>query len=353
MSVDDATPEADRLDGAPHPRETAALHGHRVAEAALLDAYRGGRMPHAWIISGPAGIGRATLAYRLARFVLAHPDPAAPEVAVAADLAVEAGHPAARQVMRLSHPDLLVLRRAWNPNRKNFHGDIRVDEARRAVSFFATTAGAGGWRVAIVDTADDLNPQAANAILKVLEEPPPRSLLLLLSAAPQSLLPTIRSRCRSLPLMSLDAADVEAILAETGLAAGTEEAVMRRVAAASEGSVRRAVALLAPEALAFREEVGRLLAALPAVDRLAAFALAERVFGRDGERRFAQMVEQVLDWLHAEASAAAAAGQPRLARWAELWEKTARTAREAEIYNLDRRPLVLSLVADLAAAARG
>ncbi|HVV92869.1 MAG TPA: DNA polymerase III subunit delta' [Hyphomicrobiales bacterium] len=352
MSTDD-TPEADRLDGAPHPRETAALHGHAEAEAALLDAYRSGRMPHAWIVAGPAGAGRATLAYRLARFVLAHPDPAAADVAAAHDLAVDPDHPAARQVARLSHPDLLVLRRAWNPNRKTFFADIRVDEARRAVSFFGATAGAGGWRVAIADTADDFNPQAANAILKVLEEPPPRSLILLLTAAPQSLLPTIRSRCRLLALQPLDPTEVRAILAETGLGEGADEAVLEEAAAASDGSVRQAAALLAPEALALRAEVGRLLGALPAVDRVAAFALAERVAGRDGERRFAQMSEQVLDWLHARAGAAIAAGEPRLARWAELWEKTARAAREAETYNLDRRPLVLALVDDLARAARG
>jgi DNA polymerase-3 subunit delta' len=353
MSADDAPPESDRLDGAAHPRETAALVGHRSAEAALLDAYRSGRMPHAWILGGPAGIGKATLAYRLVRFALAHPEPAAAAVTAAGDLAVDPGHPAARQVARLSHPDLLVLRRTWNPSRKGFFSDIRVDEVRRAGAFFASTAGAGGWRACIVDTADDLNTQAANALLKVLEEPPPRALILLLTTAPQRLLPTIRSRCRLLRLQPLAAEEVRAVLDASGLGEGVDAATLDRAAAAAGGSVRRAAALLEADALALGEAVGGLLDALPAVDQLAAYALAERVAGRDGERRFALMVELVLDWLHGRARAAVTVGEPRLARWAELWDKTARAAREAEIYNLDRRPLVLAMVADLAAAARG
>lgn len=354
MSADDTLPESDRLDPAvAHPRETTALLGQAAAEAALLAAYRGGRLHHAWILAGPAGVGKATLAYRMARFVLAHPDPAASAVRGAANLAVDPEMAAARQVARLAHPDLLVLRRAWNPNRKGFYGEIRVDEVRRAAAFFGATAGAGGWRVCIVDTADDLTVQAANALLKVLEEPPPRALLLLLTATPQQLLPTIRSRCRLLPLAPLSPGDVRAVVEASGIGEGADAAALDHAARVSGGSVRRAAALLEADALSLSEAVAGLLDRLPAVDPAGAYALAERVSGRDGERRFGLMVELVLDWLHARARAAAAAGEPRLAGWAELWDKTARAAREAEIYNLDRRPLVLAMVADLAAAARG
>jgi DNA polymerase-3 subunit delta' len=354
VSADSAgPPEADRFAGAPHPRETFALAGHQAAEAALLEAYRSGRMHHAWLITGPAGIGRATLAYRLARFILAHPDPAAPAVQRAADLAVAPADPAARQVAAQSHPDLMVLRRAWNPDRKTPAAEIRIDDARRVAAFFGATAGAGGWRIAIVDTADDLNTAAANALLKVLEEPPPRALFLLVCEVPRRLPPTIRSRCRLLPLAPLSAGEVEAVLQSSGLAAGREQAEVARVAAAADGSVRRAAALMEGDALALRAAVADLLARLPALDHAATLTLAERVAGGEGASRFTLMTELVLDWLHTRAAAGAAAGEGRLARWAELWEKTARTAREAEIYNLDRRPLVLAMVAELAAAAQG
>jgi DNA polymerase-3 subunit delta' len=197
----------------PHPRETFALLGHAQAECALLDEYRSGRVAHAWLIGGPTGIGKATLAYRMARFVLAHPDPLAPAVRDATTLVVPPGAPAARRVAGRAHPDLLVLEREPDDKGK-MRTVITVDQVRRTVSFFGSTAGEGGWRVCIVDSADELQyPQGSNALLKVLEEPPPRSLFLLVSHAPGRLLPTIRSRCRRLTLRPLDQADVVAAAA--------------------------------------------------------------------------------------------------------------------------------------------
>ena len=160
------------------PRLTQELFGHAEAEQTLLDAYRGGRMPHAWLIGGESGIGKATLAYRMARFVLAHPDPAMPAVQKAKSLGVPADHPAARRIAGQAHSDLLVLRRVINEKTGKLFTVIRVDDVRRTVPFFGSTAGEGGWRVAIVDPLDDLNSAGANALLKVLEEPPPRALLL-------------------------------------------------------------------------------------------------------------------------------------------------------------------------------
>lgn len=349
---DEGLPEADRLEGRPHPRETTALIGQGEAEAALLGAYRSGRMHHAWILAGPEGVGKATLAYRLARFVLAHPDPAAGEVQAAADLAIDPAHPAARRVARQSHPDLFVLRRGWNADRKAIYQEIRVDDVRRAIGFFSTTSAEGGWRVCLVDTADDMNINGANALLKVLEEPPPRTLFLLLSVAPRRLLPTIRSRCRMLAVGALS--DREVAEALSLIAPGYDDAkAIERAAAASEGSVRRAALLLEGEALEARDSLMALLDTLPTPDPRRLHALAESVAGRDGPARFAALVEGVLDWLHGRARAGAVSGDPRLARWAELWDKTARAAREAEIYNLDRRPLVLAIMSDLAEAARG
>ena len=213
------------------PRETGALFGHAEAERTLLEAYKGGRIPHAWLIGGSPGIGKATLAYRLARFVLAHPDPQAPAVQKAASLAVDADHPVARRIAAQAQGDLLVLERVINEDTGKLYTVIRVDDVRRAVPFFGSTAGEGGWRIAIVDAVDNLQREGANALLKVLEEPPARTLLLLVSHAPGRELPTIRSRCRRLLLRSLDAADVaRAFAAATGRNA--DDADVQEVAAA-------------------------------------------------------------------------------------------------------------------------
>src|SRR6186997_3381820 len=163
-----------------HPRQTGGLVGHADAEQLLLDSYRSGRMPHAWLIGGPHGIGKATLAYRLARFVLAHPDPIAQKVQSAVSLAVDLDHAVARRIANEAHPDVLTLERTLNDKGK-LRQDIAVEDVRRAVPFFGSTAGEGGWRVAIVDAVDELNDFGANALLKILEEPPQRSLLLLVS----------------------------------------------------------------------------------------------------------------------------------------------------------------------------
>lgn len=351
--AEDGLPEADRLDGTPHPRETLRLVGHAAEERQLLDAYRSGRMHHAWIIGGAEGIGRATLAYRLARFILANPDPAADAVQNAADLSVRADHPAARRIARLSHPDLFVLRRQYLPERKTIPAEIRVDDARRAVSFFSSTAGEGGWRVAIVDSADDLNTNGANALLKVLEEPPARALFLILSSAPRRLLPTIRSRCRTLTMRPLGEDELLDVLAGLPDLTAGSEAELAGIAPAAEGSVRRAAALLGEDSLELRAQIETLLDALPKTDHARVLALAESVAARDGGARFELVLDVVLDWLHQRTLRGAAEGEARLARWAELWDKFARASRDAEIYNLDRRPLILSMMADLAQATRG
>src|ERR1700688_2354076 len=190
-----------------HPRETTALFGHREAETALLNAYRSGRIPHAWLIGGAAGIGKATLAYRMARFVLAHRNPLASDVQRGETLWVDPSDPGARHVAAGAHGGLLTLERTLN-EKGVMRTVITVDETRETISFFGSTAAVEGWRVCIVDTVDELHPNAANALLKILEEPPRQSLFLLVSQAPARVLPTILSRCRKLLLRPLATDDV-------------------------------------------------------------------------------------------------------------------------------------------------
>lgn len=345
--MSDKAEEGDRLPGAPHPRERFDLIGHEKAEEAIAGAWARGRLPHAWLIGGPEGIGKATLAYRIARFVLANPAPGA-AATVPANLAVAPDHPASRQVLALSHPDLLVLRRVVNEDSGKLSSDIRVRQVRRTVTFFGSTAALGGWRVCLVDSAEELNNEAANALLKVLEEPPARSLILIVSHAPGRLIATIRSRCRRLNLRPLSASDVAR--AVENLAGEIPDLPRERIgeaAAASGGRVRRALALLLGEGLEVRNLTSNLLARLPALDGEQLHTLGDRI---RHERELSVFAETVEDWL--AAAATSKAPPARLAGMAETWEKVRRAAVEAEIYNLDRKPLVFQVFAMLAEAAR-
>lgn len=331
------------------PRESTALFGHEDAERALLDAYKSGRIAHAWLIGGPPGIGKSTLAFRLARFVLAHPDPQAPEVQQATSLAIDPGHPVARRVAAQAQGDLLVLERSLNEQTGKLYTVIRVDDVRRTVSFFGSTAGEGGWRIAIVDAVDDLQREGANALLKVLEEPPQRSLLLLVSHAPGRELPTIRSRCRRLLLRPLEAADVARALAEaTGRDVAEPE--LRQAAEAAEGSVGRALGLLDGPAIALRQRMLDLFAQLPEPDPRALHALGEAIAGTD-PRTLEAFMDMVNGWLSARLGEGTRQ-KAQMARVAETWEKVNRAARDVEAYNLERKPLVFTVFGALAEAAR-
>jgi DNA polymerase III subunit delta' len=333
-----------------HPRETSTLAGHREAETALLNAYRSGRIPHAWLIGGAQGIGKATLAYRMARFVLAHRDPRGADVERAETLWVDPQHPVARQVAAGSHGGLLTLERSLN-DKGVLRTVITVDETRETISFFGSTAAVDGWRVCIVDTVDELNPNAANALLKVLEEPPQRSLFLLVSHAPARVLPTILSRCRKLPLRPLATADV--IRAATDAAhIAADDPALSEAAEASEGSVSRALTLLGGDALKLQQRTAALLSSLPRVDPRELHALGDALGGSD-RVALAAFIDSVDRWvgerLHADEDNANA-NLARLARLAEVWEKIIRAARDTESYNLERKPLVFSVFGLLAEA---
>src|SRR3982075_2120065 len=220
-----------------HPRETTALAGHRDAETALLNAYRSGRIPHAWLIGGAQGIGKATLAYRMARFVLAHRNPLGSDVQRAEALHVAPTDPVARHVAAGAHGSLLTLERTLN-DKGVMRTVITVDETRETISFFGSTAAVEGWRGCVVDAVDELNANAANALLKILEEPPQQSLFLLVSHAPARVLPTIQSRCRKLALRSLAVDDVIAAAAQAANIAIDDPSLVD-AAVGSEGRVAR------------------------------------------------------------------------------------------------------------------
>jgi DNA polymerase-3 subunit delta' len=341
MSAARAAEESD----IPHPRDTEHLFGQEAAERTLLDAYKSGRIPHAFLIGGPQGIGKATLAFRMARFVLAHPDPATDAVQHAKSLAVSPENPAAELVRAQSHPDLLVLERTLGDNGK-LRSVIRVDDARQVTGFLGTTAGLGGWRVVIVDAVDDLNAESANALLKGLEEPPARTLFLLVSHAPGSVLATIRSRCHRLLLRPLEKSALARALAAAG-----GEVPDDAVLAASEGSVSRALALSDGPAFKLRQQAIALLSRLPRTDPRELHTLADAIAGSDS-RQLEIVLDAINDWLSARLHALEG-DAARAAHVADIWSELNAAARSTDIYNLDRKPLIFRAFGRLAEAATG
>jgi DNA polymerase III subunit delta' len=326
--------EPDRLEGHPHPRQTFHLAGQGEALVRAARAIRSGRPPQAWLISGPPGIGKATLAYRIARYLLAY---GATDKGPG-DLSVPPNDPAALQVAAASHPGLLVLKRAVNPNTGKLMGVLSVAEIRRLAGFFGMTSGAGGWRVAIIDTADDMNDAAANALLKALEEPPRHAMLMLLSNAPGRLLPTIRSRCQRLDLRPLSEAELTKELATRR--PDLDEGDRAALAKLSGGSIGAALALASEDGLALAADAERLIDRARTPDIAATLALADRLARQsDGIERFGIFLTQALaNRIRARAQTGAAG----LERWVELLEQLNRSFGRTDALNLEPRQTVLS-----------
>jgi DNA polymerase-3 subunit delta' len=362
----EAPPEIDRLEGFPHPRETRDLFGHEAAEQAFADAFNGGRMHHAWMLTGPSGIGKATFAYRCARFALAT---AAERTMAKPPLAIPLDCITSAQVRALSHPALAIVRRAYDTRTKRFPASIPIDEVRNLRSFLGRTVDEGAWRVVIVDSADELNINAANALLKALEEPPKRTLFLLVVAQPQRLLRTIRSRCRSLDLAPLGPQDLRRAVTQALAAADTPppaETDWTALETLAEGSVRRLLELAASDGLALYRRIEALFAGLPTIDWGTAHTLADELSSTAADARFTLFFDLLLALITRLVRAQAGSqGTPddlklaqrlipaaRLASWAELWETIVRDKAETLALNLDRRMLILDTLARIEKAAQ-
>ena len=363
-------PESDRLEGFPHPRMTARLYGHEAQEAAFAEGFGAQRLHHGWLVTGAEGIGKATLAYKLTRFLLAAPEDRDP---FGQTLDVTEDSPASRQIKALSHPGLLLLRRPFETKTKRFKTEIPVDEVRRLRAFLNLTAAEGQYRVVLIDTADDLNASAANAVLKSLEEPPQRTVFILLSSSPGRLLPTIRSRCRTLDLAPLNAEVLKRAVSQAIVASGEEVTasvpsgedwqLLERLAG---GSVRRALSLQAAGGLDLQKRIETLVSGLPSLDWTAVHALADEVSSVAAETKFTLLQFLLSSFMarliRAQATGEGAAsdvalakrviGEPRLAAWASLWETQATENAVVDALNLDRKTLILQTFARLEAATR-
>lgn len=352
----------DQIEGAPHPRDTPVLFGQAEAEHAFLEAYASGRLHHGWLLTGPRGVGKATLAWSIARFLLAAPPTdddglfGAPPPTTT--LAIDPDHPVARRMSAGAEPGLKSITRTENEKTGRLRDVITVDDIRALSNFFQLSSADGGRRVVIVDTADEMNAQAANALLKMLEEPPERATLLLISHRPSALLPTIRSRCRVLRLHPLGPDDLARALSQAGTDRSQNGPALSELAG---GSVGAALRLCNLDGLQTYGELLAVLRSLPQFDREKAVKLAESSAARGAEAK-RELLFDLLDLMMArlartgasgmapaiEAAAGEAETFERLAptpfagrQWAEVAQQTSERARRGLLVNLDPAALVL------------
>ena len=369
MSLDDdSIPTSDAIEGAKHPSEAPAVIGHENAEDIFLNAINEGRLHHSWMITGPKGIGKATFAWRVAKYLLCSPikeeGPSlfgdTPEVIETLDIAPD--HPVLRRIQAGSEGRLSVVRRPFDAKRKLFKAQITIEEIRRLKSFFALSAADGGRRVVIIDAADDMNINAANALLKVLEEPPKHTILLLISHQPSRILPTIRSRCRTLRLSALSQVDIDSILATQELE--IDPAEMGALSTLSAGSAGEAIRLAQHKGPAVYHQILGLIAQAPKIDRPSAIRFSEQYAGRTSTEDLdilALMIDRVLsrlavfgatgnnpaDLLHSsevEIFSKLCPTPHSAQNWAELCQELSNRFQHGRAVNLDPVALVLDMI---------
>ncbi len=364
--TDAPLPESDRHDGAPHPRDTAMLFGQDAAQDAFLSAYGANRIPHAWLLTGPQGVGKATFAWRAAKFLLATPtqdeggDLWGDTPTPLTTMDIDPDHPVAHRIRALSEPGLCLLRRPWDEKAKRLKTQVTVDEVRALKSFFALSAGGNGRRVVILDSADEMNTSAANALLKELEEPPKHTVLFLVSHRPLGLLPTIRSRCRTLRFAPLGDAPLAHALRQAGHPPPDTSDAMGALALLAGGSVGAALGLMRLDGLTLYADLVAIVRSFPRLDRPLALRLAETAGGKSTDRfdltliLLDQMLARLAHWgsvgpmpeitpgegaAFARLSSTPAAGRA----WADLAASLTAKARRGKAVNLDPAALVFDM----------
>ena len=358
---------SDQIEGYPHPKVTETLFGHHVAEQEFLNCYKSGKLHHSWLITGIKGIGKATFAWRMAKFLLTQPIDSANKNGLF-DNSVE-NQPVeidenlkkiiTARILAESEPRLSVIRKSFDEKRKVFRSSIRVDEVRKLKTFFSLSVSDGGGRVAIIDCADDMNINAANALLKTLEEPPKNTVFLIVSHNPQSLLPTIKSRCRELRLSNLTKSDLMSALGQINLTIPENDSAIFSLLGA--GSVGNSIRLLEHEGANLYRTLLSLLNQLP---NLNGFELEKFIgtFSGNKNRSRLELFVELLNMVIARISKSGITGHsssgqiledekeifvklcpsPNFsAKWAELAQTQSERLKHGLAVNLDPGSLIL------------
>lgn len=336
---------ADRLEGLLQPYENGFFCGQDRAEQRFLSGAQSGRLHHAWLLSGPSGVGKASFAFRIARALVESADQHKTIDGEALRVLSDPGHPVFRRVASGGHPNILHLRVPYDDKTKRFKTQLTVEEVRRSVGFFGTTAGESGWRIAVVDSADDMTISAANALLKILEEPPEKTLFFILSSQPGRLLPTIRSRCQKLEFDRLDATDLFRALDAASIQPIGDVSTLEPHSALLNGSVRRGFQFLENNMSVLVENFHALMDMKPSYDMSALHGFADQVAARGSDEKYDFFIHLIEDF----ASNLIRRDQPNeaLVSVAEVWEKMRERIDLEARMNLDRKQTVLALFHDV------
>ncbi len=360
MSAADSLDEIPDIDGDHPPRLTRALVGHAAQQQTFLSAMNGKRMPHAWLLTGPKGVGKASFAYLAARAALSS------GVTQALSPAQETAE--SHLIEEASHPDLFILQRRYNEKTGKFRGDIPVDDARALKQSFGLSAGRGGWRVAVIDSIDDMNKNGVNALLKLIEEPPEKCLFLIVCHQPGRVLDTIRSRCRTLAFNALSEPELQQIVHHRLNSVDPNEAAAASFLA--DGSAGYALSLAALGGFELYREMVGVLETAPRTNIEKLHDLASRFGARAEPAQFDLFCYLFSGWLHRLARCAATgevfqpvfegeaelvnrliAGQLDLAGLVSLWEKVGKDAHLVQSLNLDKKQAVIEWVSGFAKLA--
>jgi len=361
-----------------HPRLSDTCVGHEAAEQSLLEAFNGERLHHAWLITGARGIGKATLAYKFAKFMLVNGNVGNGGPSLFGDdlgpptfdtLDVDPENDIIQRIKAGGHGDLLTVERSEDTKKKVIRKQIVIDDVRKAHSMFHSTASEGGWRVIVVDAADEMNRNAANALLKILEEPPEKAILLLVSHAPGKLLPTIRSRCRMLKLSPLEADAVRDVVMDRFPDMNSLD--LAALSALSEGAPGKAIRLADMDGLTVYDRMLEVLASLPNLDIPALHKLAGEMSPAKALDKYELFMDLLANWLERLVRYGAASEAPFVVRdsenaifgrltsvcgvdrWLEVWEKMNNDRARAAAINMDKKQLLLELFSTMAERASG
>lgn len=346
---------ADDNDYIRHSKQTSHLIGHKQAEKEFLNLFDSDRLPSSWLITGARGIGKATLAYRIARFLLSG-DSGKSENLFGDDergIRIDEEHPVFKRVVHGSHSDLLTLEVNKEENKK----EILVDDVRELEHFFGHTASESKWRVAIIDSVDEMNRNAANALLKTLEEPPDNTALLLVSHAPGSLLPTITSRCRFLKLKPLSYDEVIEVIKENITDIDMKEAEF--AANLSNGSPGIALDIYKKGGHVLYESLIKTLSTMPDINFSSAYEMGEKLAKERSDWHVATymlgffLAKAVEEGILKERFSEFVSGEATLKEHilnehsidhlADLWEKICHIAVESERVNMDIKSSAIQL----------